>query len=232
MSSATAKRKRPEPKSLTPPLTGQEKVIYELIRSRREEGIWSKDIKQETDIAEAVVNKCLKVLIVKKLVKEVPNYQNKGKKIYMAVEYQPSEALTGGFWYENGKPDEESIEPISKLCTGVLHNMGVGTVEDIANAVRNTRALNFDCPTMRILQLVKALVLKGQLLEMRSTGYGEFSSIPVGAVCYKCVTKTALPKAGAFASIPCGVCPHLSICTPDGLVSPSNCVYYGKWLDF
>ncbi|ESR64042.1 hypothetical protein CICLE_v100094942mg, partial [Citrus x clementina] len=53
--------------------------------------------------------------------------------------------------------------------------------------------------------------------------------------CYKNVSKGGgggEPKTGSLASVPCGVCPQINFCTPDGVISPKTCVYYTKWLDF
>ncbi|KAK7267331.1 hypothetical protein RIF29_20000 [Crotalaria pallida] len=36
---------------------------------------------------------------------------------------------------------------------------------------------------------------------------------------------------GAMASIPCGVCPRIRVCTPNGIVNPTNCLHYQNWYD-
>ena len=82
---------------------------------------------------------------------------------------------------------------------------------------------------------MNALVFDNEILEVKSTGMGEFNSFPIGKVCYRCASKAGLkvePKIGAMASIPCGVCPQISLCTLDGIISPTTCVYYTKWSDF
>ncbi|CAM8970505.1 unnamed protein product [Rhodiola kirilowii] len=237
MSTAAVKRKRPDPKSAprspSQILAGQVKTIYELIKSRGEKGIWSKDIKLATNIQQdTVVKKCLMTLMGQKRVKEVADFQNKGKKTYMAVEFEPSNELTGGYFYEKGKLDKERIEDLNKLCIEVVSTMGVGRIEDIISEVNRRGGQKYEIPPAEIEKLVNNLWLSDELIKTRSTGEGEFITIPEGAVCYKLPRKNMVPKTSAFASIPCGVCPHMSICTPDGLVSPSNCVYFDKWLEF
>ncbi|KAL9676273.1 hypothetical protein QQ045_004486 [Rhodiola kirilowii] len=233
-----SKRKRPDPKAAPIPpsqiLDGQVKTIYELIKSRGEKGIWIKDIRLATNIQQdTVVKKCLMMLIGRKQVKEVADFQNKGKKTYMAVEFKPSNELTGGYFYEKGKLDKDRIEDLNRLCMEAVSKMGgVGRKEDITNEVNRRGGQEYEIPSAEIEKLVDNLWLSDELIRTKSTGEGEFIIIPKGDVCYKLPRKNMVPNTSAFASIPCGVCPHMSICTPDGLVSPSNCVYFDKWLEF
>jgi len=34
-----------------------------------------------------------------------------------------------------------------------------------------------------------------------------------------------------FTSMPCGMCPVISLCSEHGEISPSSCQYYNKWLE-
>ncbi|KAK9282003.1 hypothetical protein L1049_004914 [Liquidambar formosana] len=233
---SSLKRKRPDSNSLSQSLTEHERVLYDLIRSKQDMGIWTRDMKRETNLPDNVVTKSLKVLQAKKLIKEVVNIQNKGRKHFMAVEFEPSKELTGGAWYVEGNLDIEFIKFLKELCLKQIYMMKVATVEGVSDAIKRTGAFKVECTTQQIAEIVKALVLDNEILEVRSTGSGEFSSIPIGAVCYRCTSRGGLggggPKIGAMASIPCGVCPRISQCTPDGIISPRTCVYFAKWLDF
>lgn len=40
------------------------------------------------------------------------------------------------------------------------------------------------------------------------------------------------PVVSALGSIPCGVCPVIHQCAPDGPVSPATCEYFKAWLEF
>ncbi|KAI6669285.1 hypothetical protein NL676_004170 [Syzygium grande] len=105
----------------------------------------------------------------------------------------------------------------------------------VADAVRRSRVLKNDYSGQEIGDIVRALVLDNDVVEMRSNGLGEFASVPTGRMCYKCRRLPDAAKelrAGAMASIPCGVCPQMAHCTPGGIISPTSCEYYSKWLDF
>lgn len=41
-----------------------------------------------------------------------------------------------------------------------------------------------------------------------------------------------LPNSSPLTAIPCGICPLFQDCKPGGLISPADCIYYDKWLEF
>ncbi|KAJ4957446.1 hypothetical protein NE237_024557 [Protea cynaroides] len=229
------KRKRPISNSNSPSLTDSERVLYDLIKSKQDMGIWTRDMKRETNLQDHVVTKSLKSLQAKKLIKEVVNVQNKLKKHYLAVEFEPSKELTGGAWYVEGNLDTEFIKQLKELCSRHVFKMKVATTDGITESIRRSGVINVECTTQQIAEILRVLVLDNDIMEVRSTEVGEFASIPLGTVCYKCSGKggpTGVSKTGAMVSIPCGVCPRISECTPDGIISPRTCLYFTKWLDF
>ncbi|KAL7582147.1 hypothetical protein Lser_V15G46191 [Lactuca serriola] len=74
------------------------------------------------------------------------------------------------------------------------------------------------------------MVLDNMIIDVNSTGLGEYHSIPIGNLCYRCPSggdlDQGLRRTEAMVSIPYGVCPRIRECTPDGLISPTTCVYY------
>ncbi|CAK7356911.1 unnamed protein product [Dovyalis caffra] len=234
---SSLKRKRPESNSLSQSLTDQERKLYDVIRSKQDMGIWTRDMKRETNLPDNVVNKSLKALQAKNLIKEVVNIQNKGRKHYMATEFQPAKELTGGSWYVEGSLDTEFIKILRKFCVDFIAELKVATLEKVTDLIRRNGVFAVDVTQQQVEEIVRTLVLDNEIMEVKSNGMGEFASVPIGKVCYKLIGKGGLggelkAKTGAMASIPCGVCPRISHCTPDGVISPKTCVYYTKWLDF
>ncbi|KAH8481361.1 hypothetical protein H0E87_029010 [Populus deltoides] len=232
---SSLKRKRPEVNSPAQSLTEHERLLYDVIRSKQDIGIWTRDMKKEAKLPDNVVNKSLKALQVKKLIKEVVNIQNKGRKHFMATEFEPSKEISGGAWYLEGSLDTEFIESLKQLCKRQIERRAVATLEEVTDSINSYPAFNVDVTKQQIEEILRTLILDNVIMEVKSNGMGEFASIPFGEVCYKYISKAGLggePKAGALASIPCGVCPRISQCTPDGIISPKTCVYYQKWLDF
>lgn len=228
------KRKQPDSSSPFDTLTEQERTLYSVIRSKTDMGIWTKDLKQETRLPDNVVTKSLKSLQAKGLIKEVTTIQNKAKKHFMAVEFEPSKEITGGVWYVDGSLDTEFINMLKGQCARLIYKQRVATLEGISETIRRSGICSVELNSQQIEEIVRALVLDDEIVELKSNGMGEFDSIPVGKVCYKCTKEGGKeePRRGALASIPCGVCPVISHCTPDGIISPKTCEYYSKWLNF
>lgn len=230
------KRKRPESNSQPDALTEHGRILYDVIRSKQDMGIWTRDMKRETKLTDTVVNKSLKALQAKNLIKEVVNIQNKGKKHYMASEFEPSKEITGGAWYAEGNLDTELIKFLKEFSVKQINKLKVATAGIVLDSIWRSGAFKIDLTEQQIKDVLKALVLDNEIIETTSTRLGEFASILVGKVCYKCCRSKGgrgeEPQTGALASIPCGVCPRIGLCTPDGVISPITCEYYTKWLDF
>lgn len=232
---APQKRKRGDSNSLTQSPLDAERILYDLIKKKEDSGMWTGDMKKETNLPHPVVTKALKSLQTRNLIKEVVNFQNKTKKHFMAVEFEPSKELTGGAWYVDGNLDMEFIRELKKQCVNYINKMKVATIEGVSEFVKKSSVFNVECTTQQIAEIMKALVLDNEIMEVRSTGLGDHHSIPSGTVCYRCSSKGGQGgglKVGGLASVPCGVCPHIGECTPDGKISPKTCVYFTKWLDF
>lgn len=230
--SSALKRRRPEADPLG--LVDAERAILDSIKNKKDLGIWARDIKQETNLGDQVVTKSLKSLLAKKLIKEVVNIQNKGKKHYMAIEFEPCKEITGGDWYVDGSLDKELIKVIRGLCFNYMRRQKVATLEGVHNELKKSRVMTFEISSQQVGEILNSMVLDNEVIEVKSTGLEDYYSIPIGTICYRIASSAGVekgPKTGAFASIPCGVCPRLSLCTPDGVISPSTCVYYTKWLN-
>ncbi|KAJ1406450.1 Winged helix-like DNA-binding domain superfamily [Sesbania bispinosa] len=233
--SPSLKRKRQDLALVSESLTDGERILYNLIHSKKDLGIWTGDMKRETNLPDNVVKKSLKLLQSKNLIKEVVNIQNKGRKHYMAAEFEPSKEITGGDWYSEGSLDTDLINLIKDVCLKYIFRQKVVTRDGVLEWSTKSGVFSAEVTTQQIEEILRTLVLDDEIMEVKSTGFGDFASVPVGRVCYKCKSKGGVrgeQKASAMASIPCGVCPRINFCTPDGIVSPKTCVYFQKWLDF
>ncbi|KAF5740921.1 putative DNA-directed RNA polymerase III subunit F [Tripterygium wilfordii] len=229
------KRKRPDSSSPANALTEHELIVLKVIETKEDMGIWLRDLKREAHIPDNAVTKALKSLQAKNLIKEVKTVQNRGRKHYMASQFEPSKEITGGDWYAGGSLDVHFIKCLKELCIKFIGQMKLATMEGVTNRIRDTGAFEVELTNQQIEDILRALVLDNEIMEVRSNGLGDFANIPVGKVCYKLTSKRRAavePKIGAFASIPCGVCTQISLCTPGGVISPETCVYYKEWLDF
>lgn len=231
-----SKRKRPESKSSVGRLNEDEKKLLGLIRSKQGMGATTAEMRAETNILPTLITRLITSLKKNNLIKEVPNMNNKGFKHFLAMEFEPCKELTGGDWYDNGTLDVAKIENLKSICVGILERQKhrVVTFEILCRYFE--KANDKDKLTReQIKEILKNLVLDNVIMEVKSNGLSEFSSTRIGEVCYKLTGKKSgngEARAGAFASVPCGACPHIGLCSPDGAISPTTCSYFQKWLDF
>ena len=94
-------------------LDTDETVVYNYIESVGRDGAWIKSIQTYSNLHISVVNKCLKSLESKSLIKRILNAKNPLKKVYLLFHLQPAEDVTGGSFYTDGTLDEEFIH---QLC--------------------------------------------------------------------------------------------------------------------
>ncbi|XP_050379893.1 uncharacterized protein LOC126797283 [Argentina anserina] len=216
------KHKRQDYGSQADTLTEHERRIYDAIRSTKDMGINKQAIKRETNLTIVLVNKSLKTLVDKKKIKVVKGISSNARwGLYMAVEFEASDEITGGTWYEDGNLDVESVNVVKKLCVMFINKHEVATLKEILAEVERTRILNDKLAPKDMKELLQALVLDNKVMKAGADGY-------------KCCKRgtSGEPKLAAMASIPCGVCPRINQCTPDGVISPGTCEHFKKWLDF
>lgn len=228
------KRKAPETKPKpSGNLAESDRIVLNVIKSKKEMAIWAKDLKLETKLPDPIFNKCLKNLLASGLVKEVAHVQFKGRKHYISAEFEPSKEITGGSWYADGELDKAFIDNLQDICKKIIQKLKVATADEVYDFFIKNRVVKTECTSQQISEILKSMVLDNKIIDVKSTGLGEYHSIPIGKICYRCPAgDLGQGLTGVMQSIPCGVCPRIRQCTPDGLISPSTCVYYTKWLDF
>ncbi|MED6143779.1 hypothetical protein PIB30_009281 [Stylosanthes scabra] len=205
-----------------------ERIVFNLIHSKQNMGIWVADIKRETTLPESMIKKSIKNLQTRGEIKEVVNIKNKSRKHYMAASFEPADEVTGGNWYSEGKLDKEYIYELRQACLRYISRSSVASRNGISEFIIKGGCFP-GATTAEVDQILENLVLDDEIIEEKSTGYGDYENFPVGRVCYRCKSKG---EVGAMASIPCGVCPRINLCSPDDFISPKNCELYQKWLNF
>ncbi|KAJ4871465.1 DNA binding [Raphanus sativus] len=233
-----SKRKRPEPKSSSSSggINEDEKNILGFIRSKQGKGATTYEMRTATKIQPTLVTRALTSLKKSKLIKEVPNMNNKGIKHFLAVEFEPCKELTGGDWYTDGALDVSKIQGLKEICVRILEKLKSKVVTlDVIHSYFDKASEADRLTREQTREILKNLVLDNVVMEVKSNGLTDFSATRIGEICYKLTGKKGgggEARDGAFASVPCGACPHIGLCTPDGVISPSTCVYFQKWLDF
>ena len=70
-------------------------LVYQLCEKAGNKGIWTRDIKNATNIPQHTLTKTLKILEQRNLVKAVRSIASKSKKLYMLYDIIPAKEITG-----------------------------------------------------------------------------------------------------------------------------------------
>ncbi|KAJ3537369.1 hypothetical protein NMY22_g5611 [Coprinellus aureogranulatus] len=153
-------------------------------------GIWTKHLKAKTNLHQTVIDRCLKTLIQKRLIKRVPSVQHPTRKIYMLEGLEPSVALTGGPWYTDNELDTEFIQHLMDACYKFIYDMSFPkrrdapegalypisnqpeypSAQSIRNSLRKARLTETDLSVEHVESLLNVLVLDGRIEALPSFG--------------------------------------------------------------
>lgn len=90
-------------------LNGDELMVYSHVESSGTNGVWTKNLKIKTGLVQTVINKVIKTLEGKTLIKSVKNIKNPTQKSYILSHLDPGEDVRGGPWHTDGELDMEMI---------------------------------------------------------------------------------------------------------------------------
>ena len=93
-------------------LSIEEALVYSYIDSSGREGIWTRTIRSRTNLHQVVMNRCLRTLESKILIKSIQSAKFPKRKIYILAHLQPSDDVTGGPFYTDGVLDEEFVHQL------------------------------------------------------------------------------------------------------------------------
>ncbi|XP_013184560.1 DNA-directed RNA polymerase III subunit RPC6 isoform X1 [Amyelois transitella] len=215
----------------------EEKVVFNLIEEAGNKGIWIRDIRVRSNLANTQLNKVLKSLESKKLIKAVKCVNASKKKVYMLYNLEPDRSISGGAWYQDQDFESEFVDVLNRQCFKFLQQRAdkiknnpqgpiVGRTQSYATAAEVQKYItdlgisNVKLEVEDVITILNTLVYDGK---------AESSIYPDGSKVYRAI-EPLLPTTG-LVQVPCGVCPLIHKCTTTGLVNPQDCVYINEWLE-
>jgi DNA-directed RNA polymerase III subunit RPC6 len=230
-------------------LSSEDLLVYQIIQQSGNTGIWTKELKQKSNLPQTQIGKIFKSLEARKLIKAVKHVAQQNRKVYMLYELEPSREITGGAWYTEHEYDAEFIHVLREQCVKFILARGKVTLEDVCDFVKQTKLSHVDLGQEEVLQIVNTLVYDGKVdaheeLELDKERDPDDPAGEHGGdddddldymenviVVYR-PASLPIPESSAFTAVPCGVCPVFQECAPGGLVSPETCQYMKDWLSF
>ncbi|XP_057373452.1 DNA-directed RNA polymerase III subunit RPC6-like [Daphnia carinata] len=232
-----------QPTSKLKGVDSEEKIVMRIIEEAGNKGIWNRDIRTKSSLNQTTLNKILKALEGKKLIKSVSSVSAAKKKVYMLFNLQPDRSVTGGSWYSDNEFESELVDVLNQQCYRILQQKAEGAKQkplegplvvrnasflsskEICQIISDLKIVKFNLTVEDIETILDTLVYDGKI-EMSTTSDG-YSDGQVKT--YRTVEK--LLSSAGIVRIPCGVCPVIKMCGTVGAVQPKTCVYYDQWLD-
>ncbi|RWS04479.1 DNA-directed RNA polymerase III subunit RPC6-like protein [Dinothrombium tinctorium] len=227
----------------------EERIVYAIIEEAGNKGIWSRDIRMKSNLSLTLLNKVLKTMEGKKLIKSVKSVAASKKKLYMLYDIEPDVSITGGSWYSNQDFESEFVEILNQQCFRFLQekldaakisadpisriNNSYVTSNDVWKFIKDLGISKIELSITDIESILETLVYDGRVekhVVVRGARSCEDSSSSSSTVkMYRAIKP--LVKSTGLMRMPCGLCPVMKDCREGGVISPSKCIYFKEWFE-
>ncbi|XP_043207160.1 DNA-directed RNA polymerase III subunit RPC6-like isoform X1 [Amphibalanus amphitrite] len=220
----------------------EEKIVYGIIEEAGNKGIWIRDIRFKSNLGMTQLNKLLKTMEGKKLIKSVTSVAASRKKVYMLYDIEPDQSVTGGAWYSDQDFESEFVEVLNQQCYKFLQqraeqaaassdgpmavrNLSCASSKEIAQYISELGISKVNLSVPDIEKILDTLIYDGKVERRLQAGGGVQEQLKL----YR-ATQTLLPPVG-LVKTPCGICPVIDQCSDVGSVTPKHCLYLKDWLE-
>lgn len=226
-------------------LEQEEKLIYQIIENSKNIGIWIRDLRFQCNLQMTQVNKVVKNLESRKLIKAVNSVAAGKKKVFMLYNVEPDATVTGGAWYSDQDFESEFVDILNQQCNKFLvdkyqqaeslpmepllkRNRSYCSSHEVWKYINELGISKVTLTVQDMETILTSLIYDGKAEAITVFDSGENSSM-MQKKWYRAI-KPMIPVPGLMR-IPCGVCPVIKNCYSGGQVSPETCVYMKDWLD-
>lgn len=223
-------------------IDNQDRLVYQVIESAGNKGIWIRDIRHKCNLMLTEVNKILKNLESKKLIKAVQSVAASKKKVYMLFNLDPDRSITGGAWYSGQDFESEFVEVLNQQCFKFLqqkednaskelslspnarHRSSYASSEEVLNFITDLGISKVKLTPEDIETILNTLIYDGKVEMMLVASNDGTDKL------YRSVRM--LVDAADVTRAPCTVCPVFNQCRPGGVICPEKCVYMNEWMEY
>ncbi|XP_054927853.1 DNA-directed RNA polymerase III subunit RPC6 [Dermacentor andersoni] len=230
----------------------EEKVVYKIVEEAGDKGIWIRDIRIKSGLVLTSLNKILKSLESKKLIKAVKSVSASKKKVYMLYNLEPDRSVTGGAWYSEQEFESEFVEVLNQQCHRFLvkklavakettsdplleKNASFASSKEVWEFIKKLGISKVQLSVEDIEMILNTLIYDGKvertvICGSSSLGGSSKDSSPGEDLVNLYRAVEPLIDSAGLMRMPCGTCPVIHNCYEGGAVSPATCQYFKKWL--
>lgn len=112
------------------------------------------------------MNKTLKILEQRSLIKSVRSVVSKSKKLYMCFDLTPAKEITGGPWYSDQEFDREFVELLSDMIVKIISKGGILDLQTIASRLRTSGIVKVELTDDELELVVNTLIYDYRIEEV------------------------------------------------------------------
>ncbi|CEF65663.1 DNA-directed RNA polymerase III subunit RPC6 [Strongyloides ratti] len=219
--------------------TPEEQLVYSLIEEAGNMGIWIRDIRDKSGLAQTQMRRVLKMLEQKKIVKSVKAVGTT-KKCYMLSDLEADSSLTGGTFFSDQQLDTQFIQTLVQVCVQMLltkrksaeannptdfftaRENSFVKVSEVNNYIKRAGVSRIPLVESDVESILEVAVLDGKA-EKRPGFLGQEASYRATRVV------NSRTMTNLMNTVPCMHCPLINECNIGHVISPENCEHMNSW---
>ncbi|XP_001604309.1 probable DNA-directed RNA polymerase III subunit RPC6 [Nasonia vitripennis] len=215
----------------------EERIVYTIIEEAGNKGIWTRDIRFKSNLMPTQLNKILKSLETKKIIKAVKSVAASKKKVFMLYNLEPDRSVTGGAWYQDQDFEAEFVDVLNQQCYRFLEQKRESTKNYINGPIAEKNATF--ASSKEVWKFISDLGISKVKLSVEDLemilntliydGKVERTVSSDGSSLYRAINP--LLNSPGLVQSSCGVCPVRKNCCDFGDTTPLKCQYITEWLD-
>lgn len=212
-------------------LQSEHMLVLQEVKKSSEKGISSRVLKIRTKLPAITINKVLKILETRQLIKSIRSIAAKRQKLYFDIDTVPDAKHSGGIWYDSeGQFDEEFVNFVCKWTVAVIKQHGSLHIKELSEKIKKSNISKVSIKQSDFIRIIDKLKFENEIEEYIDLNVinRKSADIDLTTIKWKVVNKLETPRS--LTMFPCGVCPVKDKCTDGGVISPSTCVYMDDWL--
>jgi len=144
-------------------LTSEDRLVLQIIETAGNNGMWTKEVKQKSNLPQAKVTKIFKTLEGRQLIKSVKHVAQQNRKVYMKFDLEPSREITGGAWFTDQEFDGEFVEVMRTQCLNFIRYKKRVTLQDVYDYIVESKVSNVNLRKEDVKQIVDTLIYDGDV---------------------------------------------------------------------
>jgi DNA-directed RNA polymerase III subunit RPC6 len=220
-------------------LTYEDHNIYEMIITTGNNGISSGELKQRTKYNTQILNKILKKLEKKCLVKSLKPVNSKcNKKFWLSYDIEPSQEITGGIWCSNQVFDKDLISTITDKCLHYVQREKITSRKEILIYIKSTGLVKNELKEEDLQKIINLLIFDDKIeVIFPDISYASCNKLTVllkkndpilNSLKYK--TSGNYQVKSVMNQVPCTYCPVFRECQIENLINPKDCEHMLRYL--